>query len=241
MGIIVINFKTYAEATGERAVKLAKICEKVAKKTKTNVVVAVQNLDLFRVSSAVSIPVFAEHIDPVGYGANTGKVLPEAVVENGASGVLINHSEDKAQLAEIHEDIKRARGLGLTTIVCAPTAESSEAIAALDPDFIAVEPPELIGGDISVSKAKPGLIMNTVKLVRRVNKRVPVLCGAGIKDEQDVRIAMRLGCEGILVASGVTKAKDPAAALLDLIKGMASANKKIRSPAKEISKKKKKK
>jgi len=226
MGIVVINFKTYAEATGERAVKLAKICEKVAKKTNTDVVVAVQNVDLFRVSGAVSIPVFAEHIDPVNYGANTGKALPEGVVENGASGVLINHSEDPTRLSDIHADIKRAHGLGLKTIVCAPTAESSEAIAALDPDFIAVEPPELIGGDISVSKAKPGLIMDTVKLVRRVNKRVPVLCGAGIKNYQDVRIAVRLGCEGILVASGVTKAKNPEAALLDLIKGLASADKK---------------
>jgi triosephosphate isomerase len=220
MAIIVINFKTYAEATGQRAVRLAKICEKVAKKTNTKIIIAVQNVDLFRVSSAVSIPVFAEHIDPVGYGANTGKDLPEAILENGAAGVLINHSEDRAQLSEIHDDIKRARNIGLATIVCAPSAESSEATAALDPDFIAVEPPELIGGDVSVSKAKPGLITETVKLVRRVNKRVPVLCGAGIKERDDVRIAMKLGCEGILVASGVTKAKDPEAALLDLIKGM---------------------
>ncbi|MBU2561411.1 MAG: triose-phosphate isomerase [Nanoarchaeota archaeon] len=226
MGIVVINFKTYAEATGQRAVELAKICEKVAKDTKMDVIVAVQNVDLFHVSSEVSIPVYAEHIDPVKYGAHTGKDLPEALVENGATGVLINHSEDRAELAEIEDDIKRAKGVGLQTIVCAPTAASSEAIAALSPDFIAVEPPELIGGDVSVSKAKPELISDTVKLVHRIDEKTPVLCGAGVKDHEDVRIAMNLGCKGILVASGVTKAKDPEKALLDLIKGMKKERKK---------------
>lgn len=220
MAVVVVNFKTYEQATGERAVKLAKECEKVAKKTKVEVIIAVQNVDLFHVSKEVSIPVFAEHIDPVKYGANTGKDLPEALVDNGAAGVLINHSEDKDELADIESSIARAKGVGLQTIVCAPSAASSEAIAAFGPDFVAVEPPELIGGDISVSKAKPGLISDTVKKVHKVDKKIPVLCGAGIKDHEDVRIAMKLGCEGILVASGVTKAKDPAKALLDLIKGI---------------------
>jgi triosephosphate isomerase len=220
MEVIVVNFKTYCEATGERAVRLAKICEKVSKDTKVKIIIAVQNVDLFHVSSKVSIPVFAEHIDPVKYGANTGKDLPEAIVENGAAGVLINHSEDRAGLAEIEDDMKRAKSVGLQTIVCAPTAKSSEAIASFNPDYIAVEPPELIGGDVSVSKAQPGLITDTIKLVRKVNKKVPVLCGAGIKNHDDVRIALKLGCKGILIASGVTKAKDPKKALLDLIKGM---------------------
>jgi triosephosphate isomerase len=220
MGIIVINFKTYQQATGERAVHLAKICEQVAHDTGTDIMIAVQNLDLFHVSREVSIPVFAEHIDPVKYGAHTGKDLAEALVDNGATGVLINHSEDKEELVDIEASIQRAKDVGLQTIVCAPTAASSEAIAALGADFVAVEPPELIGGDVSVSKANPGLISDTVEKVRRIDERIPVLCGAGIKDHEDVRIAIKLGCEGILVASGITKAADPKNALLDLIKGM---------------------
>lgn len=219
MGIIVVNFKTYAQATGERAVKLAKVCEKVAKEKKIDIMVAVQNADLFHVSSEVSIPVFAEHIDPVKYGANTGKDLPEDLVENGATGVLINHSEDQDELKDIEGSIKRAKDIGLQTIVCAPSAKSSEAIAALEPDFVAVEPPELIGGDVSVSKAQPELISETVKLVHDIDRKIPVLCGAGIKDHEDVRIAVKLGCEGILIASGVTKAEDPEKALLDLARG----------------------
>ncbi|MFH1063761.1 MAG: triose-phosphate isomerase [Candidatus Woesearchaeota archaeon] len=220
MPTVVVNFKTYSQATGQRAVDLAKICEKVSKDTGVTVIVAVQNLDLFHVSKEVSIPVYAEHIDPIKYGANTGKDLPEAVVENGATGVLINHSEDPEDLKDIEIAIKRSKDVGLLTIVCAPTAATSEAIAALGADFVAVEPPELIGGDISVSKAQPGLITETVEMVHRIDERIPVLCGAGVKDHEDVRIAMKLGCEGILVASGVTKADDPEAALRDLIKGM---------------------
>ena len=220
MGIIVVNFKTYEQATGERAVKLAKVCENVAKAKKVEIIVAVQNADLFHVSSEVSIPVYAEHLDPVKYGAHTGKDLPEALVENGATGVIINHSEDKEELADIEEAIKRAKNVGLQTIVCAPTAQSSEAIAAFSPDMVAVEPPELIGGDVSVSKAKPELISDTVRLVHDVDESIPVLCGAGIKDQDDVKIAIKLGCRGILIASGVTKADDPEKALRDLIKGM---------------------
>jgi triosephosphate isomerase len=220
MGIVVVNFKTYEQATGERAVQLAKTCEKVAKDTGADVFIAVQNADIFHVSKEVSIPVYAEHIDPVTYGSHTGKDLPEALVDNGATGVIINHSEDKDELVDIEQNINRAKGVGLQTIVCAPTAKSSEAMAALGPDFVAVEPPELIGGDVSVSKAQPELISDTVKGVHEVNEKVPVLCGAGIKDHEDVKIAMKLGCKGILVASGITKADDPEKALRDLISGM---------------------
>ncbi|MFC1723705.1 triose-phosphate isomerase, partial [Nanoarchaeota archaeon] len=215
MSLIVVNFKTYKNATGERAVELAKTCEAIAKEKKADIIVAVQNVDLFHVSENVSIPVYAEHMDPIDYGAHTGKDLPEAIVENGATGVLINHSEDQMELGQIEKDIKRAKAIGLTTIVCAPTPECSEAIAAFSPDYIAVEPPELIGGDVSVSKAQPELITNTVNLVHKVNRSIPILCGAGIKDHEDVKIAIKLGCKGILIASGVTKAKDPKAALKD--------------------------
>lgn len=220
MAVIVVNFKTYSQATGERAVRLARTCEKVAKDTGIDVFVAVQNVDIFHVSKEVSIPVYAEHVDPVEYGAHTGKDLPEALVENGAAGVVINHSEDQDELKDIEESIKRAGRIGLKTIVCAPTADSSEAIAAFGPDFVAVEPPELIGGDVSVSKARPELISETVKKVHDIDRSIPVLCGAGIKDHEDVRIALELGCEGILIASGVTKAEDPEKALLDLAKGV---------------------
>ena len=44
-----------------------------------------------------------------------------------------------------------------------------------------MEPPELIGGDISVTTADPSIVSDTVAVVKAVNPNVRVLCGAGVK------------------------------------------------------------
>ena len=218
--VVIINFKTYPQATGEKSVTLAKVCQSVSHEYDVPIVVAPQISDLYRVVEAVDIPVFSQHMDPGEQGRFTGHVLGEALVEAGCSGTLLNHSENRMQLADVELAVTKARKLDLYTVVCTNNPAVSVAAATMTPDSVAVEPPELIGGDISVSKAQPELISDTVERVHRIDERIPVLCGAGIKDHEDVRIVMRLGCKGILVASGVTKAADPENALLDLIKGM---------------------
>jgi triosephosphate isomerase len=217
--VIIINFKAYKESVGKNAVKLAKTCEKAAKKSKVEMVVAVQEQDIFRVSSQVKIKVFAQHIDPINYGAYTGGNLPEGMKESGASGTLINHSECRIDIKTIEKVIKRAKEVGLITVVCAPEPALAARVARLNPDFIAIEPPELIGGEVSVSTAKPEVITNTIKKVRKVSK-VPVLCGAGVKDGNDVRIALKLGAAGVILASHVDKAKEPERVLRDLLMGL---------------------
>jgi len=86
--------------------------------------------------------------------------------------------------------------------------------------MIAVEPPELIGGDISVTSADPTIVSNTVSLVNSVNPQVVTLCGAGVKNGQDVSTAIELGTSGVLLASGVTKAEDPLSVLRDLVSSL---------------------
>jgi len=224
-GSIVVNFKTYMEATGKNAVELARICDLVARESGANIVVAVQAADISRVCDAVRIPVFAQHVDAVGYGSATGWTLPEAVRDAGARGTLINHSERKLRLEEIAPRLQRAREAGLTTIVCSglktseDTISESMAIAAMGPDYIAAEPPELIGGDVSVT-TRPELITAVVEAVRKANTAVGVLTGAGVKTGEHVRDALKFGTEGVLLASGVTKAKDPRKALMDLAEGL---------------------
>jgi len=213
--IILVNFKTYLEATGKKALELAKTVETVSSETNVCIGIAVQYVDIATIAHAVSVPVFAQHIDPVKYGSFTGHVLPESVREAGAVGTLINHSEKRLKLADIDATIARARELGLVSVVCSNNATVSAAAAALQPNMIAVEPPELIGTGIPVSKAKPEVVSGTVELVKRVNPKVVVLCGAGITVGEDVAAALRLGTEGILVASGIVKAKDPHKVLLD--------------------------
>jgi len=215
--VIAVNFKTYAQATGEGALRIAKAAEKVWKETGITIVVAPQLADLYRITQEVEIPVFAQHIDPITPGSHTGHVLPEAVKEAGAVGTLLNHSENRMILADLEASIRRAEEVGLMTMVCSNNPAVSAAVAALGPDYVAVEPPELIGTGIPVSKAKPEVITDTVELVRRVNPDVKVLTGAGISTGEDVKKALELGTVGVLLASGVTKAKNPEKAIRNLV------------------------
>lgn len=216
--LILVNFKTYLEATGKGAVELARIAEKVSRETQVPICVAPQFTDLATVASKVDIPVFAQHIDPIEPGSQTGYVLADAVKEAGAVGTLINHSERQLKLSEIDAAIKIAREKGLVSVVCANNQSVSAAVAALKPDMVAVEPPELIGTGISVSKAKPEVVTATIKLVREVNPTVTILCGAGVSNGEDVAVALRLGTQGVLVASAVVKAKDPYRVLMEFAK-----------------------
>ena len=214
--VIIVNFKATEQAVGKNAVSLAKSLEKVAKETGASVAVAVQATDLVAVKQAVSIPVLAQHVDAVGYGSYTGHIPPALVKACGAYGTLLNHSEHRLPKKVLADSIKKAHEAGLWVCCCANTPADALAVSKLGPDVVAIEPPELIGGDISVSVAKPEILTKTTGKV----KTVPVLCGAGVKNTEDVRIARKLGTRGILVASGITKAKDPAAALKALIEGL---------------------
>jgi len=207
--MIIINFKTYSEATGQRAVELAKKAEGVSDETNISISVAPQFADIAAVANAVRIPVFAQHIDPIKPGSYTGHVLAESVKEAGATGTVINHSEKQLKLSDINEAISIAGENDLLSVVCANNPNISAAVATLKPDIIAIEPPELIGTGIPVSKAKPEVVTGTINLVREVNSTVTILCGAGITNGEDVSAALNLGTQGVLVASGIVKAKDP--------------------------------
>ena len=219
---IVVNFKTYLEATGKNAVRMAKIMEKVAKKTKVSIAVCPQHADIWRVAREVKIPVFAQHVDPVKPGRNTGWVVPETVKAAGAVGTLINHSEHKLPLDQVQTAIIRAREAGLITICCTADIEESRKAAEFAPDFIAIEPPELIGTGIPVSKAKPEIVVGAVEAIKRVNPNVEVLCGAGITTGEDVAKAIELGTKGVLVASGIVCAEDPKRVVEDMAKAILS-------------------
>lgn len=218
--IIITNFKLYANATGAAAVELARLHERVALEMKVNLGVAVQAIDLAAVAAAVKIPVFAQHFDPVGFGAGTGRILPEAVLAAGAVGSLLNHSEFQLPMGAIARAVERARAVGLKVICCAQDNEEAAQVASFGPDMVAIEPPELIGGEVSISTAKPEVIRAAMDSVGRGR----VIVGAGIKTSEDVKIAFGLGASGVLLASGVTKAADPEAVLRDLARGMSAAH-----------------
>jgi len=217
--MLLINFKTYAQGTGKKALALARIADSAARKKGANIVLSVQPTDLREVARSVSLHVYAQHMDPVTPGSHTGWILPEAVKDAGARGTLINHSEHNIDRKSISENVRKCRELGLVSVCCAATPKIAKELAAFGPDFIAIEPPELIGGDVSVSKARPEIISDTVRAVRGVNPKVRVLCGAGVNSAGDVSKALQLGAEGVLVASAIVKSDNPEKAMLDLISG----------------------
>lgn len=218
--VIVLNVKTYTEATGDKAVEIARLMEKVSKETGASMAIAVQATDIYLCSKEIDIPIFAQHIDPIKPGSSTGWTLPEAVKAAGAVGTLINHSEHRLKLADIDACITRAKELGLDHIVCTNNIATSKAAAVFSPNFVAVEPPELIGGDISVTTADPGVVSGSVEVVKKIDKKVRVLCGAGVKNGKDVAKSIELGADGVLLASGVVKAKDKESVLRDLASGL---------------------
>lgn len=213
--LILINYKTYKEATGENALRLSQDVKSVRDECETNIIVAPQIADIYRVSQ-MGMPAFAQHIDGIEFGSHTGHILAESVKSAGCSGTLINHSERRLTLAEIDSSIRAAKRAGLKAVVCSNKVATTAAISALQPDFVAIEPPELIGTGIPVSKANPEIVSKSVDAARGTK----VLCGAGISSSEDVKAALELGTHGVLVASGIVKSRNPKETLEELVKGI---------------------
>jgi triosephosphate isomerase (TIM) len=217
---IVVNLKTYEEATGTRALAIAKAAELVAKSSGIGIAVAPQALDI-RLLAGTGVPVYAQHFDLVEGGSQTGWTSLQALAGAGVRGSLINHSEHRVDAKAVAAMVTACRQRKIASIVCTKDASESGRFAALSPDAVAVEPPELIGGDVSVTTADPDVVSSSVEAVTSRAPGVRVYCGAGVKVRRDVEVALELGAFGILLASGVTKAEDPRAVLEDLASGFS--------------------
>lgn len=212
--IILVNFKCYI--TGQKAFKLAKLCEFVSFEYGMNISVAPQFADIKAIAGEVEIPVFSQHIDPIDVGAFTGHITALSIKEAGAIGTLINHSERKLDLDRIRKCVELAKKYNLISICCSSNVEEGKAIAQFAPDFIAYEPPELISSGISVSQAKPEVITKIVNEIKRINSNIKILCGAGITNGKDVKKALELGTVGVILSSGVVKAANSEDVLVDI-------------------------
>ncbi|MGV8151255.1 MAG: triose-phosphate isomerase [Candidatus Woesearchaeota archaeon] len=213
---VILNFKTYKESIGDNALRLAKIAEKVGAKHHINMIVCVQAIDLKNVASQVKIPVYAQHVDSNMLGKSTGSIIPEILMDINVHGSLLNHSEKKVDLKIVDETVLRLKEVGMTSIVCTDNNVHAKKISGfkrVKPDFIAIEPPELIGTEKSVSTSKPELIEKAVKACSGLN----VLAGAGIKDNTDFKTALKLGCKGVLLSSHFVKSSNPEKFLEELV------------------------
>ena len=214
---LIINFKNYEEVSADKAIKLAESARHVAEKLRIEIVVAPPQPVLALIAKGVQIPVICQHVDTEKMGPSTGFVVPEMAKSYGAVGSLINHSEHRIDMSSIRSLVERMRKIGMASIVCAQEPHEVGEISTFHPDFIAIEPPELIGSGRAVSKENPAII---TKSVQGAGSRSSVICGAGITDKDDVAKAMELGSQGILVASGIVKADSWERKITELASGM---------------------
>ncbi|MBI2666536.1 triose-phosphate isomerase [Candidatus Woesearchaeota archaeon] len=215
--LLLINVKTYPEALGKKGILLAKKLEKIKNK-KFQIAIAPALLDIEEVAKNIYLPVFAQHTDPFAEGAHTGSVPLSELKILGVSGTLLNHSERKIPFAVLKETVALCKKFKLTTVVCASTLAEVKKVAQLKPEYLAYEPSELIGGNISVTTAKPEIITKAVQAVKKISPKTKVLCGAGVQNGEDVRKALELGAKGILVANAVVRAKNPEKVVEEMIK-----------------------
>ena len=215
--LILVNLKTYKEGTGNRAHQIATAAQLVARESGVTIGIAPGYIDLHPLCHHFEIPVYAQHADGYEPGAHTGHITADALKAAGAAGSLVNHSERRLTLAEIESSVRALQAHKLTAVICSNNEITSAGAAALGPEYVAIEPPELIGSGVSVSKANPDIIKRSVAAVHAVNPKVRVLTGAGIQCGECVKIAVDLGTDGVLLASSVVKAADPAAVLRDLV------------------------
>ncbi|MGV8141522.1 MAG: triose-phosphate isomerase [Candidatus Woesearchaeota archaeon] len=214
---VVLNLKTYNESTGDNALKLALIAEKVQKQTGLNIFICVQAIDMKEIISHVKIPVLAQHVDYANVGKSTGNIIPEHLMNINIKGSLLNHSEHRIPLKDVEKTVLRLKEQDMISIVCVKDHDEAKTVSKfklIRPTFIAVEPPELIGGELSVSKAKPEVIIKSVKECGDV----PVLVGAGVKDNNDMKVALQNGAKGVLLSSHFVLNKDPENFLIELLK-----------------------
>src|SRR3989338_7501924 len=218
MAIIILNFKAYKQAIGEGSLKLAQIAKEVSQQTGVRIIVAPQPTEIAKTSQIIET--IAQNIDPIDPGRGTGFLLADSVLQNGGIGSILNHSEHPMDFQQLGVAVAKLRELGLKSVICAKSEADARQIAFLNPDFLAIEPPELIGTGKSVSTTQPEVVKNSVNAIQQVNKKVKILCGAGISNGLDAKKAKELGTEGVLLASAFVLAKDPKAVLLEIANGL---------------------
>ncbi len=220
MRTLLLNFKNYPEVLGNGSLKLARAAENAAAGLDVEMIVSPPNYLVALVASAVSIPVFCQTVGSQAGDKTTGADLPEAAFAAKASGTILNHSESRRPQAELKLLVPRVRALGMRVCLCAGDAEEAVEMARFGTEYIAVEPPELIGSGVAVSRARPEVVRETVDAARRSGYRGRVLCGAGIVSGEDASKSVELGADGVLVSSSVVKAKSWTAKIRELARSL---------------------
>ncbi len=196
--------------------RLALAVKRAADSIDFEAIVAPPTPMLALVASKVKVQVYSQSVGSKSGDKTTGAIMPEGVRVAGASGTILNHSESRVPPRELRKLVPKLASLEMGVCLCSQTAAEAAELARLGPRYLAIEPPELIGSGVAVSRAKPELVERTVSAVRKTGYGGRILCGAGIVSGEDVAKAVELGVDGVLVASSVVKAQDWEAKIREL-------------------------
>jgi len=218
----VFNPKSYLY--GEELVTLAKRADEMAiKYPECSVLVTVPYADIAAVKNATkNIIVTAQHMDGIKPGRGIGHVLPESIYHAGARAVFLNHAERPLTVSALAQSIKRAKELGIQTIVCADSITEAKAVAVMGADAILCEPTELIG---TGQTSDASYIQQTNQAIKEVDEGILVMQAAGISSAADVYRTIELGADGTGCTSGITNADSPADMFTDMIEALVKAYK----------------
>lgn len=217
--MIFVNYKTYEEGSGQKAIALTKILEEVAHATGVKIIPVVQIIDAETIIASTTLEVWIQHVDPVSYGAHTGWTLPEEAAKIGVAGVFLNHSEHKFDNFDaLTTATEKAIAANLKTLIFAGNLDELKKVSELGATYVAYEPPELIGSTTtSVTSAQPEIVSQAAAVARE--KGLPLIVGAGVHSMEDVKKSLELGAVGVAVATDIVKAADPRHELIDLTEG----------------------
>lgn len=212
--MIFLSLKTYKEATGEQVIKLLSSVKKILQESKIPIIPVAQPTDIYRIKKELNIEVWAQHIDPIDPGRNFGWISPYSIKEAGADGVVINHAEHELEKNQIIETVKKAKQYNLKTLVLTQTIDLALEIENYNPDFIGYEKKDFIETGISMIESEK----ENIKFLAEKLK-IPLIIGAGITNQNDVKNAISLGAKGVILASAFIKAKNPEEKLKELVTG----------------------
>ncbi len=201
---------------GENVLELAKAADWAALKYDVDIIFTPQYTDIRLLAAETEkILICAQHMDPLPVGRGLGSVLPEAVKDAGAAGVMLNHAEKPMKVNELRRAVRRADEVGLLSIVCTDSIEEAKAIAHFSPDIIIAEPSELIG---TGQTSGENYVHASNMAVKSVNPDILVLQAAGISSGKDVYDVIKAGAQGTGATSGIIKAEDPPAMVDEMIR-----------------------
>ncbi len=200
---------------GDAVLEYAKAVDAAAIKYDVDAVFIAPYTEIRRIAENTErLIIMAPYMDTLRPGRGIADVLPEALKEAGAQGVLLNHVERPMSLPAIRETIERANELDLFTFACADSILEAKAIAQFNPDIINPEPSELIG---TTEASDMAYVKQTLEVIREICPDILVEQAAGITKGSQIYDFIMVGNDGAGSASGILKSPDPFALLDEMV------------------------